>query len=537
MTILYKKIILYSLQSYNVSNCIILRSKECQKTIFVLEKNIMGKVGLVLFVKNEFRDIYFWVSWHLAQGFDEIIIFDDHSKDGTFELLSMISDILPVRILRAEHGHAFNVRQRNTYIKAIQIVKENFEWVLVLDADEYLNLKNHKTVQEFLSSYDDCDGIAINWCCYGSSNNLVYPPTPNVFINYNGHCDIDYEYSYIPKSFFRPNKTKDIYINPHRFEIEGRYVNIKKQNVEWEERKDACLTLDPVWEIATINHYITRSCEHFIDKYRRRYDIRNSNMGINLFNYLNRNDVREEKELNDYYDVYEKIYFIQNSISQKIRNTFSENYIVSNIIQKQYGKQTIEDKFYELQSHHDGYICIDKKTRHLTHIKEITSDYEKAVFFESGYLPGVMFIFSAETSDYIVSKHDERVSCVQSYNISHIIGNELSLQNNLSQRYCGCDMHFYTGNIEVNRTSIEAWERVKFKEIDRPNSEYINYITETVSNILNKKVFLNDKNLRIDNDIFLSVLSSMPYETLILLFCLSGFPHVSWLKPEHHFSV
>ncbi|MBO1359172.1 glycosyltransferase family 2 protein [Acetobacter sacchari] len=498
----------------------------------------MSKVGLVLFVKNEIRDIYFWISWHLSCGFDELIIFDDYSDDGTYELLSMISEEFPVKLFRAEPGHAFNIRQRNTYVKAIEISKKEFDWVLVLDSDEYLNLKNHTNVKDFLNDYDDFSGIAINWCCYGSSNHLVYPTSPNVFTNYISHSEIDFEYSCVPKSFFRPKNTNANYINPHRFDVDGNYVNVEKKDVVWSEEKDAELLLPPVWEIATINHYITRSCEHFLEKYRRRVDIRNSGMGISLFNYLDQNHIREEKDIEVYAKAYRFIFEIQNLIHRKLSNQLLKNDIFKSLIGFAFSHAPmLEDKFYDLRSHHGSHLCIDRATRFLTHADVITSEHERIVCFESKYLPGTLFIFPSETLNYIAAKFEERVSIIQSYAITDIWNKDLSLVNQLTQRVMCCVSGNFSGNVEVDRNFVSNWERFTCDEIERPQSDHVAFIIHIIDDVLRRLRSGEPLPEQIDPDIFAFIWSLLPFETLQTLFTLSGFCHVSWMRPQRRFAI
>ncbi|WP_081775882.1 glycosyltransferase family 2 protein [Asaia platycodi] len=47
----------------------------------------MASAAAVLFVQNDADDIGWWMAYHLALGFDALIIIDDHSIDGTWEII------------------------------------------------------------------------------------------------------------------------------------------------------------------------------------------------------------------------------------------------------------------------------------------------------------------------------------------------------------------------------------------------------------------------------------------------------------------
>ncbi|BCI68019.1 glycosyltransferase family 2 protein [Acetobacter aceti] len=248
------------------------------------------KCGLVLFVRNEVEDILWWISWHLSLGFNSIIIYDDYSTDGTWEIINAAAGVFDIRPRRAVQAQWFNHRQAQTYMVAIDEFRPEFDWLLVLDADEYLNILNGETVSTFLSRYaDDIDGIAINWRCFGSNRHVEKPPSPNVFENYTMYTEKDYFLNHSLKSFFRPKKTETRYINPHRFAVEGRYVTPNGEAVEWQVANDDRTVAEPDWSRAVINHYVIRSAEHFVQKSRRRSDIRRARCGIGLFVDYDRN--------------------------------------------------------------------------------------------------------------------------------------------------------------------------------------------------------------------------------------------------------
>ncbi|GBQ94460.1 glycosyltransferase family 2 protein [Gluconobacter cerinus] len=111
----------------------------------------MLKTGVVLFVKNEVEDIASWIAWHAYCGFSTVIIYDDYSTDGTWEVIHEAAKVFDVRTLRAADADQFNIRQQRTYIDALERFREEFDWLLFLDSDEYLDIRDGSSVAEFLS--------------------------------------------------------------------------------------------------------------------------------------------------------------------------------------------------------------------------------------------------------------------------------------------------------------------------------------------------------------------------------------------------
>ena len=54
-----------------------------------------------------------------------------------------------------------------------------FKWCAFFDCDEFLVLPQHKTIQEYLSTFpDSCYSVSINWLCYGTNGHKRYENRP-----------------------------------------------------------------------------------------------------------------------------------------------------------------------------------------------------------------------------------------------------------------------------------------------------------------------------------------------------------------------
>jgi hypothetical protein len=128
----------------------------------------LHKLALVGIAKNEGMFMLDWVNFHLASGFDEVVVADDSSIDGSLELLEAISKFLPVRVFRVNSQDA--PKQQSAYRRSIKM--STCDLLAFADLDEF-----------FLSSTDDPSGVlikdifededvnalAVNWQIVGSS--------------------------------------------------------------------------------------------------------------------------------------------------------------------------------------------------------------------------------------------------------------------------------------------------------------------------------------------------------------------------------
>ena len=59
------------------------------------------------------------------------------------------------------------------YNNFLQNRSTEYDWVAFFDVDEFLVLKKHKNIKDFIEDYKDYNGIAVNWVLFGD-NNLTF---------------------------------------------------------------------------------------------------------------------------------------------------------------------------------------------------------------------------------------------------------------------------------------------------------------------------------------------------------------------------
>lgn len=445
------------------------------------------KVAAVLFVKNEVEDIAWWLSWHLSIGIDTIIVYDDYSSDGTWEVVNAAAKVYDIRPKRALSQLRFNERQAKTYMSALEEFQDEFDWLVYLDADEYVDILNGDDVHTFLSNYeDDIDGIALHWKCFGSNRHVEKPPSPNVFENYVTHSLPEFEMNQYVKSFFRPKRAEIEYINPHRFAVPGKYVTPNKALIEWQEYHKERPVAAPDWSVAVVRHYIIRSAEHYVEKSKRRSDIRSSNIGIGLFNAYDTNDLYEPMELSRIDAMYPYIYQIQHQTSLEIidqikanklnkstlkeRNVMSENNTTLENNEES-NQAVISTKVEKVSIHQvDTFfltkVVVDKKSGRLAHTN-LNDGYEDVLpvtFFTINTKPEHIFLIVLDNFMPIYQAGEIRVSKILAYKKIKIQHNAFALQSPLTQKIVtfkqivGDDLIEYT---ECDRDWTLQWESLQ----------------------------------------------------------------------------
>ena len=108
-----------------------------------------------------------WLLWHLALGFERILVLDAGSTDNTQAIAFTAEHIGPVEFhefARTDNLSPHELRQVLT-AEAVRLVGREQDWLLVLDVDEFLDPDT--TLDNLLVTAGDANAIAINWCVYG----------------------------------------------------------------------------------------------------------------------------------------------------------------------------------------------------------------------------------------------------------------------------------------------------------------------------------------------------------------------------------
>lgn len=191
------------------------------------------KIALVCIAKNEENYIKEWVTYHKKLGFDDIFIYqNDWRWDDEIENVhKLIMDGVN--------------KQRSAYNHFITNFTD-YNWAAFFDVDEFLVLKQHKTIKEFIGEYSDYNAIGINWVLFGN----------------NGHENFDGNYSVINRFTMRQ---KDV--NEHIKSIvkldKHVIMDVHNPNCSWvNTNKELCtgpFNFNKLDDVAQINHYFCKS--------------------------------------------------------------------------------------------------------------------------------------------------------------------------------------------------------------------------------------------------------------------------------------
>ena len=127
------------------------------------------KCAVVCIARLEGHYIQEWANHYLQLGFNKCII-ADNNHDGDGEDLGLMFKDNPNVIVEDCRGR--ENYQKQAYKELYSKYKDEFDWLLYCDADEFLVLKD-ATIQDFIGRFPrDCQVILSNWCTMGDNNQI-----------------------------------------------------------------------------------------------------------------------------------------------------------------------------------------------------------------------------------------------------------------------------------------------------------------------------------------------------------------------------
>lgn len=197
-----------------------------------------------------------WVDYHLAIGFHEIHVYDN-------------SEANEMRQWGEERGQNVIVKhwpgtdtQRDAYADCARVNARQgrARWLAFIDIDEFLVLKKHANVIDFLEQHCETGALSVNWFIFGPNGRRVYQPLP-VTLRFvyrqagtNQHV----------KSFVN---IQDLPLNRSEFKVTAHFPTLLKPGKQQQDTNGATFygPFNPggPTDVAVIHHYLTKSIKEY----------------------------------------------------------------------------------------------------------------------------------------------------------------------------------------------------------------------------------------------------------------------------------
>jgi len=231
-------------------------------------------------------------------GFDNVIILDNNYGDEEhFE--EVLQDYVESGFVIIENYRDQVRAQMKAYTIEYNKYKNNYDWFLMVDFDEFLTLEKDKNVSEFLSRFPtDCEVIVANWAQYGDNGQIYADYSKPLLERFTEARPMaKSQYNFVDdmhiKSFVRGRLPNVVwYSNPHIPTNPLVCYNAKGERCE-------SSPFQPVdHSVAYFKHFTTKSCEEYCNKLLRGTPDRTYDLFLRTYakRYFLINDWTEEKE-------------------------------------------------------------------------------------------------------------------------------------------------------------------------------------------------------------------------------------------------
>jgi hypothetical protein len=131
----------------------------------------MIKPCIFCLAKYEYQYIEEFIVYHLFMGFDKIYVYDNEDTPTYKSLLSKYFDKVEVIHFPGNNNDIGIQGLIMMHFVQNYMYKTDITHVIHIDIDEFIVLKKHKNIKEFINEYivGDCAAITINWRFFGSS--------------------------------------------------------------------------------------------------------------------------------------------------------------------------------------------------------------------------------------------------------------------------------------------------------------------------------------------------------------------------------
>jgi hypothetical protein len=228
--------------------------------------------AIVCIAKNEDNYIEEWIEYHLKLGFDWVYVYKNN-WNYTINNPKVI-----------EFDELGETRQMICYNNFISSQINRIDWAAFIDVDEFIVLKKHTNIKDFIQEYTLYQSIAMNWVFFGDNNQTALKKG-------------------VLSRFTKRQKEPDKHIKVLvKLSKNVKMLGPHNANVPWVDTNKYVgndgFNLNGPIDVIQVNHYFSKTKEEFINKINRgRADVSEFRK-IEEFDIYNLNEVTDFTALN-----------------------------------------------------------------------------------------------------------------------------------------------------------------------------------------------------------------------------------------------
>lgn len=231
-------------------------------------------IAVVAILREENEFVEEWVAYHRLLGVDHFYLYDHDPRLPLRKILRKHSGYVTVTDWLVRHGIRARHRGFSAQVKAYNHYRRHYstydKWAAFIDADEFIALKKHANLKDFLRGHDDCCAVSLNWFVFGH-NGFYENPEGLIVESLTRRAR---QASRAMKTINKNACVKD-FVNPHYAILaEGcRRVDGNRRPLstplEGDDRHAYNAHYDGIGDTACIHHYWCRSFKNWMRRPKR----------------------------------------------------------------------------------------------------------------------------------------------------------------------------------------------------------------------------------------------------------------------------
>lgn len=215
-----------------------------------------GRVAICLRFRDEARFLEEWLEYYLAAGVDHFFLYNNFSTDDYLSVLRPYQERGYVTLIDWPRKPASPAAEHDCIVRT----RGRFEWVGFIDANEFVVVRDGRSIPEFLDDFGDSPAVALHWYYYGS----------------NGHERRPHEW--VIRAYTRraaePNQHFKVFVRPEQVTRNRNSHNFYYRGARCAVREDGrpvygSMAWPPSARHAWVNHYYCKSLEDYLEKAAR----------------------------------------------------------------------------------------------------------------------------------------------------------------------------------------------------------------------------------------------------------------------------
>jgi len=212
-------------------------------------------ISACLIIRDNIDLLEPWLQYHFFIGFEHIYLIDHNSNPKLSDYASVNNYIKQSKIT---YIHSTTpAYQRIGYNHVLNTYRTESQWIAYIDSDEYIVLKKHNTIGDFIKNYEDFAAVSIGWYLFVSNNQINHKP--NLFETYTIRHALSCHYKTIVQT------AHVIQMDIHNV---SQCINNKIAVDEAKVPVSGYLAMHQHTDYVQVNHYVIRSFNDFKNKNR-----------------------------------------------------------------------------------------------------------------------------------------------------------------------------------------------------------------------------------------------------------------------------